>query len=97
DEAEQRLLVRSESPSDPPSLVVIDRQTQKRSTMLAFPDPTAEATKGITKRLVKYQREDGVPLSGTLYLPPGYKDGQKLPCLVWAYPLEYSQASDAGQ
>jgi dipeptidyl aminopeptidase/acylaminoacyl peptidase len=97
DDGEQRLLVRSESPVDPPALVVIDRQTQQRTTLLAFPDATAELTKGIQKRLVTYEREDHVPLSGTLYLPPGYKDGVKLPCLIWAYPLEYSQASDAGQ
>lgn len=107
DDAEQKLLVRSESPTESPALVVIDRQVlgstrsgqspHKRTTLLAFPDATAELTKGIQKRLVKYEREDHVPLSGTLYLPPGYQDGQKLPCLVWAYPLEYSQASDAGQ
>ena len=97
DDAGQRLLVRSESPTEPPALVVVDRAAGTRSVMLAFPDPVAEATKGIQKRLLKYEREDGVPLSGTLYLPPGYQDGQRLPCLVWAYPLEYSQASDAGQ
>jgi dipeptidyl aminopeptidase/acylaminoacyl peptidase len=97
DDAEQKLLIRSESPAEAPALVVLDRATGKRATLLAFPDPVAELTKGITKRLVKYEREDGVPLSGTLYLPPGHRDGEKLPCLVWAYPLEYSQASDAGQ
>ncbi len=97
DDNEQRLLVRSESPAEPPALVIVDRASGKRTTLVAFPDPVAALTKGVTKRLVKYEREDGVPLSGTLYLPPGYRDGDKLPCLVWAYPLEYSQASDAGQ
>ncbi len=97
DAAGQRLLVRSESPTDSPALVVIDRSTNQRTTMLTFPDATAAATRGITKRLLRYTREDGVPLSGTLYLPPSYQEGQQLPCLVWAYPLEYSQASDAGQ
>jgi dipeptidyl aminopeptidase/acylaminoacyl peptidase len=97
DDAEQKLLIRSESPTEAPALVVVERATGKRTTLLTFPDRTAELTKGITKRLVKYDREDGVPLSGTLYLPPGHRDGDKLPCLVWAYPLEYSQASDAGQ
>jgi dipeptidyl aminopeptidase/acylaminoacyl peptidase len=97
DAQETRLLIRSESPTEAPALVVVDRGSGKRTTMLAFPDAAAELTKGVTKRLVKYEREDGVPLSGTLYLPPSYRPGQKLPCLVWAYPLEYSQASDAGQ
>ena len=62
-----------------------------------FADPAAEFTRGIEKRLLHYEREDGVPMSGTLYLPPGTKAGAKLPVLVWAYPLEYTQASDAGQ
>jgi dipeptidyl aminopeptidase/acylaminoacyl peptidase len=97
DDEGRRLLVRSESPAEPPSLVVVDRAAGSRATMLAFQDPVADLTRGIQKRLLRYEREDGVPLSGTLYLPPGYEEGQRLPCLVWAYPLEYSQASDAGQ
>jgi dipeptidyl aminopeptidase/acylaminoacyl peptidase len=36
-------------------------------------------------------------LSFTLYLPPGYKEGTRLPTVVWAYPREYSDASTAGQ
>jgi dipeptidyl aminopeptidase/acylaminoacyl peptidase len=36
-------------------------------------------------------------MNGTLYLPPSYKEGDKLPCLLWAYPREYTKASDAGQ
>ena len=38
-----------------------------------------------------------MPLSGTLYLPPGYTPGTRLPALVWAYPLEYSDSATAGQ
>jgi dipeptidyl aminopeptidase/acylaminoacyl peptidase len=49
------------------------------------------------KLLVKYSRPDGVELSGTLYLPPGYKEGERLPCVIWAYPMEYSDARVAGQ
>jgi len=30
-------------------------------------------------------------------LPPGYKEGTKLPTVLYAYPLEYSGASTAGQ
>lgn len=92
-----RMLVRSESPADAPSLVAIDTASGKRTTVLQFVDPAAEFTRGIEKRLLHYEREDGVPMSGTLYLPPGTKAGAKLPVLVWAYPLEYTQASDAGQ
>ncbi|MCC7308510.1 MAG: S9 family peptidase, partial [Acidobacteria bacterium] len=53
--------------------------------------------RGIQKQLVKYKRADGVDLSFTLYTPPGYKPGTPLPTLVWAYPLEFTDPSTAGQ
>jgi dipeptidyl aminopeptidase/acylaminoacyl peptidase len=46
---------------------------------------------------VKYKRADGVDLSFTLYTPPGYKEGTRLPTVVWAYPLEFTDAATAGQ
>jgi dipeptidyl aminopeptidase/acylaminoacyl peptidase len=48
---------------------------------------------------VTYTRDDGVPLSATLYLPAGYepeRDGP-LPLVVWAYPLEFNDPATAGQ
>jgi len=38
-----------------------------------------------------------VPLSFQLHLPPGYKEGTRLPTVLYAYPLEYSDPSTAGQ
>lgn len=61
-----------------------------------FPDPTPQL-RGITKRLVTYKRKDGVQCSFTLYLPPDYKEGTRLPTVVWAYPLEFNDAATAGQ
>ena len=47
---------------------------------------------------VTYKRKDGVDLSGTLYLPPGYKAGsERLPMFVWAYPREFVDAAAASQ
>jgi len=61
-----------------------------------FPDPTPQLRQ-VTKRLVTYKRADGVQCFFTLYLPPGYKEGTRLPTVVWAYPLEYTDAATAGQ
>ena len=44
-----------------------------------------------------YKRADGVQLSFTLYLPPDYKEGTRLPTMVWAYPREFDDADTAGQ
>lgn len=65
-------------------------------TLTQFPNPLPEL-QGITKQVVKYKRADGVDLSFTLYLPPGYQKGTRLPTVMWAYPLDYSDAKVAGQ
>ena len=98
-----QFITRKESPLDPPNLYL--RQVcppEKICTALAyqqlteFKDP-APQLRGITKKLVKYKRADGVDLSFTLYLPPNYKEGTKLPTVVWAYPLEFTNSAVAGQ
>lgn len=61
-----------------------------------FKDP-APQLRGIKKQLVRYKRADGVDLSFTLYLPPGYKEGTRLPALVWAYPESFTDGALAGQ
>ena len=63
-------------------------------TQLADPAP---AVRAIRKRLVKYKRADGVDLSFTLYTPPGYVEGTRVPAILYAYPLDYADASKAGQ
>ena len=68
----------------------------KREPITRFEDPTPQLRK-IEKRIVRYEREDGVPLSFNLHLPPDYIEGTQLPTVLYAYPLEYSGASIAGQ
>lgn len=59
-------------------------------------DPVPQVRE-IKKRLVTYKRADGVPLSFTLYTPPGYKEGTRLPTILNAYPMDFADASKAGQ
>ncbi len=104
----RRFLTRRESPRDAPNYyerrLTGPHTTQSgeaawastRAALTSFPDPTPQL-RGITKRIVTYRRGDGTPLSFTLYLPPGYKAGTRLPTVLWAYPLEYSDPETAGQ
>ena len=92
----RQALVRSESKTDPPNLYVVDLASGARRKLTDYRDPTPELTR-VTKELVKYARKDGVPLSGTLYLPAGIQARHPPPALVWAYPLEYSDSATAGQ
>ncbi len=90
-------ITRKESPLEPANLYLRSAaQNQTAKQLTNFSDP-APQLRGITKQLVKYKRADGVDLSFTLYLPPNYKQGTKLPTVLWAYPLEYTDASTAGQ
>jgi dipeptidyl aminopeptidase/acylaminoacyl peptidase len=102
-------LTRRESPTDPPNfyartLGAAIRNAAKgephrkssRRPITKFPDPTPQL-RGIKREIVTYTRADGVPLSFTLMLPPGYREGTRLPTVMYAYPLEHSDASTAGQ
>ncbi|MBI2834158.1 MAG: prolyl oligopeptidase family serine peptidase [Acidobacteria bacterium] len=92
----QLLLTERETPTDPPALVVLDLAQGRRRTVVQATDP-APALRGIEKQLLTYTRNDGVKLSATLYLPPGYKKGDRVPMLMWAYPREYGDPGTAGQ
>ena len=89
------LLIWRESKTDPPNLHAQDRAGDRRP-LTSFADPHPQLT-GIEKRILKYERKDGVDLSGTLYLPPGYREGERLPLVVWAYPIEFNDKDTAGQ
>ncbi|UCF79227.1 MAG: S9 family peptidase, partial [Candidatus Eiseniibacteriota bacterium] len=67
-----------------------------REPITDFEDPTPQLRE-VVKRIVRYEREDGVPLSFQLHLPPGYEEGTPLPTVLYAYPLEYSDPATAGQ
>jgi len=102
DEARQ-IVTRRETPASPPNYYrrtlaggAAAQQPAAVTPLTNFPDATPQL-RGITKQLVKYKRADGVECSFTLYLPPGYKQGTRLPTVVWAYPLEFNDPATAGQ
>ena len=61
-----------------------------------IPDPTP-VVRSVKQRLVKYTRKDGTPLSFTLLTPPGYREGTRVPAILYAYPLDYASTTTAGQ
>lgn len=95
DDSGTKFLTRKESVVEPPNLYI--REAGKAGVAVTQFKDTTPQLRGIQKQLVKYKRADGVDLSFTLYTPPGYKPGTSLPTVVWAYPLEFTDASTAGQ
>ena len=96
DEGATRLLTVRQSPADPPNVFVRTLATGALRALTTFTDPTPQL-RAIGRRLVSYKRPDGVNMSFTLYTPPGWKEGTRLPTFVWAYPLEFIDRDTASQ
>ncbi|KAF8067166.1 hypothetical protein HT031_002213 [Scenedesmus sp. PABB004] len=72
--------------------------TRSERRITDFPHPYPQL-RDMQKEVLRYARPDGVDLTATLYLPPGYdaaRDGP-LPTILWAYPREYKSKEAAGQ
>jgi dipeptidyl aminopeptidase/acylaminoacyl peptidase len=91
-----RFLTQHETPKEPPNYYVRHRDTTTKRAVTDFKDPQPQL-RGVDRQYVTYQRKDGVKLSGTLYLPPGYKKGDRVPVVMWAYPREFGDADAASQ
>ncbi|MFZ6771699.1 prolyl oligopeptidase family serine peptidase [Undibacterium sp. SXout7W] len=99
DDKARRIITSREAAEERPNYYVRDLSgTDALRALTQFPHPTPQL-KGIQKQQIRYKRDDGVDLSATLYLPPGYepkRDGPR-PMLMWAYPREFKTAEAAGQ
>jgi dipeptidyl aminopeptidase/acylaminoacyl peptidase len=95
DEAGERLLIRRQDGDAPPNLFVTDRSGEVARAVTAFVDP-APWFAGVQQRVLTYSRSDGVPLSATLFLPTGYREGidAPLPLLVTGYPVVTKTRAD---
>jgi dipeptidyl aminopeptidase/acylaminoacyl peptidase len=96
DDEAKSLLTEYETPADPPNYYVRDLASGTKRAATQFKAPAPQLS-GVQKQFVTYQRKDGVKLSGTIFLPSGYKKGERLPMLMWAYPREFADADTASQ
>ena len=98
DPKNKELLVRIESPKVYPNYYFRKVNKEKLIQITHFKNPF-KSIQNVHKEVINYKREDGLELSGTLYLPVGYnKDKkEKMPMILWAYPTEFKDKSSAGQ
>ena len=97
DQSANKVLTLREAKTEQPNFFVRDLKNTTVNQFTQFPHPSP-AFANVSKETIKYQRSDGVDLSGTLYLPPDYDKSQgPLPVLMWAYPLEYKDKAVASQ
>ncbi|MCT4587115.1 MAG: prolyl oligopeptidase family serine peptidase [Carboxylicivirga sp.] len=94
-----QIITRIQSPTDYPNYYSRNIKSRKAPKPVTSFENPFKSMEGVYKEVVKYTREDGLPLSGTLYLPAGYdmNNKEKLPLIMWAYPTEYKDKQSAGQ
>lgn len=93
-----KMLTSKESKTENTQYYLQSWPDKKACQITNFPHPYPQLAE-LHKEMIRYQRKDGVQLTATLYLPPGYdtsKDGP-LPCLIWSYPGEFKSKDAAGQ
>ena len=93
-----QLLVRIESKNDYPNYYFKNLNGKKVTRITDFNNPFEQLSK-VDKQVITYKRNDGVELSGVLYLPVGYDktSKEKMPMIMWAYPREFKDKTSAGQ
>ncbi len=92
------ILVSQQSATQYPNTFKRNIKSGKATAVTNFANPFASLG-NVYKEVIKYKRNDGVELTGTLYLPANYDrkaKNEKLPLLIWAYPTEYKDKSTAG-
>ncbi|EPS61481.1 hypothetical protein M569_13316, partial [Genlisea aurea] len=93
-----KILTSKESKTEITQYYVVTWPQKKAHQITNFPHPYPQLS-SLNKEMIRYARKDGVQLTATLYLPPGYEpsvDGP-LPCLMWSYPGEFKSKEAAGQ
>lgn len=98
DPRKNELVVRIESATAYPNYYFKKAHNGKTSQITFFENPFT-SIQNVHKEVINYKREDGLDLSGTLYLPVGYdmNKKEKIPMIMWAYPTEFKDKSSAGQ
>ncbi|MFT5941916.1 MAG: dipeptidyl aminopeptidase/acylaminoacyl peptidase [Sediminicola sp.] len=94
-----QLLVRIESKSEYPNYYYKNLIRKKAPQQLTFFENPFKSIQNVNKEVITYKREDGLELTGTLYLPVGYDKvkKEKLPMILWAYPREFKDKNSASQ
>jgi len=92
-----RIITQREAPTEAPNYFVRDLRNKSLTQITKLSDP-APYFANVKSELITYSRPDGIKLSATLYLPPGYDKSQgRLPFFFWAYPREFQSADAASQ
>jgi dipeptidyl aminopeptidase/acylaminoacyl peptidase len=84
-----RVVVTRETETTVPDQWLRDRASGKLQRLTENRDVTAEVTR-LPRKLLQVTRSDGYKFWTTVTLPPGYREGTRVPAMFWFYPYEYT-------
>ena len=98
DPVKNEIIVRIESPTEFPNYYSKKTNSRRLNQITNFENPFLEL-QNVKKEVITYKRDDGLELSGVLYLPLEYDEEkkEKMPMILWAYPREYKDRQSASQ
>ena len=98
DPSSKQLIVRIESPTEFPNYYSKKVNSKRINKITDFKNPFLEL-QNVKKQTITYKRDDGLELSGILYLPIDYNEEkkEKRPMILWAYPREFKDRKSASQ
>lgn len=98
DPSTKQLIVRIESPTEFPNYYSKKVNSKRLNKITDFKNPFLEL-QNVKKQTIIYKRDDGLELSGILYLPLDYVEEkkEKRPMILWAYPREFKDRKSASQ
>lgn len=83
----QEVLTRYETADTPPNYYLVDVAGDGR-LQLTHDTHAGPALGRVEQIPLRYTRDDGLPLSATLHVPPRDESRAPLPLVIWAYPKE---------
>jgi len=96
DEDFKEIVIASETNTSPRNYLKLNTETLLINELTYFVNPYPQYA-NLKKEIVYYRRDDGVELSGTLFLPSDFDGKTPLPLIINAYPEEYTDSETAGQ
>jgi dipeptidyl aminopeptidase/acylaminoacyl peptidase len=89
DDDYSRMVVTRETETMVPDHWLRDRASGSLKRLTENRDVTAQVTR-LPRKLIQVTRADGYKFWVNVTLPPGYRDGTRVPAFFWFYPYEYT-------
>ncbi|MEO7083774.1 MAG: prolyl oligopeptidase family serine peptidase [Gemmatimonadaceae bacterium] len=97
DDDYNRVIVSKESPSMVPDSYLLDMKTGQETKLTKNVDYAPEVSQAIRKRILVERPRDNYKFYIDVTLPRDYREGTRLPGIIWFYPTEFTTQAEYDQ